>query len=58
MIRAPLLQMHRQIGNAVPIQLGAALGYEVNKALYNKWCAEEARKRDEVVVLDDDDDDD
>ena len=51
------MQMHRQIGNAVPIQLGAALGYEVNKALYNKWCAEEARKRDEVIVLDDDDDD-
>ena len=29
--------MHRQIGNAVPLPLGAALGQELRAALYRKW---------------------
>jgi DNA (cytosine-5)-methyltransferase 1 len=29
--------MHRQIGNAVPLPVGAALGRELRLALFKKW---------------------
>ena len=43
--------MHRQIGNAVPLPVGHALGRELRKVLYNKWKA----NLDETIWIDDDD---
>ena len=45
--------MHRQIGNAVPLPVGHALGREVRKVLYKKWKI----NLDEAICIDDDDDD-
>ena len=45
--------MHRQIGNAVPLPVGHALGRELRKVLYNKWKA----NLDEAIWIDDDDSD-
>ena len=45
--------MHRQIGNAVPLPVGHALGRELRKVLYNKW----KDNLDEAIWIDDDDDD-
>jgi len=42
--------MHRQIGNAVPLQVGAALGRELRWALYKKWL----KDRQDAIVVDDD----
>lgn len=44
--------MHRQIGNAVPLPVGHALGRELRKVLYQKWKAD----LDEAIWKDDDDD--
>ncbi|KAF9486388.1 S-adenosyl-L-methionine-dependent methyltransferase [Pholiota conissans] len=33
-----VVTMHRQIGNAVPLPLGEALGRELRESLYKKWC--------------------
>ena len=42
--------MHRQIGNAVPLPVGHALGRELRKVLYNKWKI----NLDEAIWIDDD----
>lgn len=39
--------MQRQIGNAVPLPVGHALGLELRAALFKDW----RKKRDEVVDL-------
>jgi DNA (cytosine-5)-methyltransferase 1 len=43
--------MHRQIGNAVPFPVGAALGRELRVTLYRKWQKE---RLDNVIEVDDD----
>lgn len=40
--------MHRQIGNAVPINLGAALGRELRKVMFKDWQA----NREKAIVID------
>lgn len=40
--------MHRQIGNAVPINLGFALGRELRAVLFKKWQT----SREEVIIID------
>jgi DNA (cytosine-5)-methyltransferase 1 len=45
--------MHRQIGNAVPLQVAHALGRQLRKSLFQKWKTQ----REETIVIDDDDDD-
>jgi DNA (cytosine-5)-methyltransferase 1 len=40
--------MHRQIGNAVPINVGFALGRELRASLIEQWQA----KREEIIVID------
>lgn len=42
--------MHRQIGNAVPLQVAHALGRQLRKSLFQKW----KMQREEAVVIDDD----
>ena len=42
--------MQRQIGNAVPWQVGEALGRELRKALYIHW----QKNRDEAMIIDSD----
>ena len=44
--------MHRQIGNAVPLPVGHAIGRELRKVLYKKWKA----NLNEAICIDDDDD--
>jgi len=39
--------MHRQIGNAVPIDVGFALGRELRAALVEKWRA----KREDIIIV-------
>jgi DNA (cytosine-5)-methyltransferase 1 len=39
--------MHRQIGNAVPINLGFALGRELRTVLIERWHA----MREDVIVI-------
>jgi DNA (cytosine-5)-methyltransferase 1 len=34
--------MHRQIGNAVPLPVGNALGRELGMALFKKWKKDKA----------------
>jgi len=46
-------QMHRQIGNAVPLPVAHALGRELRKVLYHKWKA----NLDEAIRIDDEDED-
>lgn len=43
--------MHRQIGNAVPLPVGHALGRELRKVLYLKW----KENLDEAIWIDDED---
>jgi DNA (cytosine-5)-methyltransferase 1 len=40
--------MHRQIGNAVPINLGLALGRELSTVLFKKWLAD----REDAIIID------
>ena len=42
--------MHRQIGNAVPLQVAHALGRQLRKSLFQKWKTQ----REEMLVIDDD----
>jgi DNA (cytosine-5)-methyltransferase 1 len=44
--------MHRQIGNAVPLQVGHALGRELREALFTKWVAQ----REQAIEIEDDED--
>lgn len=37
-----LVTMHRQIGNAVPWPVSKALGQELGKVLYKKWCKDKS----------------
>ncbi len=46
--------MHRQIGNAVPLQVAHALGRQLRKSLFQKWKIQ----REEAIVIDDNDDGD
>ena len=46
--------MHRQIGNAVPLPVGHALGRELREALFNKWIAQ----REQAIEIEDDEDTD
>jgi len=46
--------MHRQIGNAVPLQVAHALGRQLRKSLFQKWKTQ----REEAIVIDDEDDGD
>jgi DNA (cytosine-5)-methyltransferase 1 len=46
--------MHRQIGNAVPLPVGHALGRELREALFTRWIAQ----REQAIVIDDDEDQD
>jgi DNA (cytosine-5)-methyltransferase 1 len=39
--------MHRQIGNAVPWPVSAAIGSELREARFKKWCND---RQDAVVV--------
>lgn len=39
--------MHRQIGNAVPINIGFALGCELRAVLVEQW---RARQEDTIVI--------
>ncbi|PPQ99529.1 hypothetical protein CVT24_005319 [Panaeolus cyanescens] len=48
------LQIQRQIGNAVPWQVGHALGRELREALFNDWN----RKREEAIRVDESEDSD
>ena len=43
-------QIHRQIGNAVPLPVAHALGRELRKVLYQKWKA----NLDEAIWIDED----
>lgn len=49
------LQMHRQIGNAVPLPVGHALGRELQESLYKKWIL--MRESATLVESDGEDDD-
>lgn len=40
--------MHRQIGNAVPWQVGEALGRELKMAMFQKW----KQDREDVIDVD------
>ncbi|TBU32705.1 S-adenosyl-L-methionine-dependent methyltransferase [Dichomitus squalens] len=42
--------LHRQIGNAVPWQVGEALGRELERAMFEKW----KQDRDGAIQIDDD----
>jgi len=42
-----VVTMHRQIGNAVPINVGSALGRELRAVLVEKWRA----KREDVIIV-------
>lgn len=44
--------MHRQIGNAVPFPVGAALGRELRTALYRRWLKD---KQDQDAIQVDND---
>jgi len=46
--------MHRQIGNAVPLPVGHALGRELREALFTKWIAQ----REQAIEIEDDEDTD
>jgi len=43
-----VVTMHRQIGNAVPINLGLALGRELRNVLFKKWLVD----REAAIVID------
>ena len=45
--------MHRQIGNAVPFPVGAALGRELRMALFRKWSKDRQDKPDAIHIDDD-----
>jgi DNA (cytosine-5)-methyltransferase 1 len=45
--------MHRQIGNAVPLQVAHALGRQLRKSLFQTWKS----KRESAIIIDDDEDD-
>ncbi|RDX51125.1 S-adenosyl-L-methionine-dependent methyltransferase [Lentinus brumalis] len=45
--------MHRQIGNAVPWQLGEALGRELREAMFRRWL----KNRGEAIIISDSDSD-
>ncbi|KAJ3509389.1 hypothetical protein NLJ89_g5249 [Agrocybe chaxingu] len=45
-----VVTMHRQIGNAVPLPVGHALGRQLRKSLFRKWEAQRA----EAIQIDDD----
>jgi DNA (cytosine-5)-methyltransferase 1 len=47
--------MHRQIGNAVPLQVAHALGRQLRKSMFQKW---KTHRQEAIVIIDDDDDDD
>jgi DNA (cytosine-5)-methyltransferase 1 len=42
--------MHRQIGNAVPFPVGAALGRELRMALYRKWLKDRQEQPDAIDI--------
>jgi len=46
--------MHRQIGNAVPLPVGHALGRELREALFTRWI----EQREQAIVIEDDQDND
>jgi len=46
--------MHRQIGNAVPLPVGHALGRELREALFTKWITQ----REQAIEIEDDEDTD
>lgn len=48
-----VVTMHRQIGNAVPLPIGIALGRELRSARFKKWMM----SRQDAIVVDSDDDD-
>jgi len=48
-----VVTMHRQIGNAVPLPIGIALGRELRSACFKKWM----RSREDTILVDSDDDD-
>lgn len=48
--------MHRQIGNAVPWQVGAALGREFRIALEKSWVPSKAATPVEVIEIETDSD--
>ncbi|GLB43613.1 putative class I-like SAM-binding methyltransferase superfamily, C5-methyltransferase family protein [Lyophyllum shimeji] len=48
-----VVTMHRQIGNAVPLQIGTALGRELRLARFKNWMM----SRQDAIVIDSDDDD-
>jgi DNA (cytosine-5)-methyltransferase 1 len=45
--------MHRQIGNAVPFPVGAALGRELRLALHRKWLKDRHNQPNAIQVDDD-----
>ncbi|KIM47705.1 hypothetical protein M413DRAFT_15837 [Hebeloma cylindrosporum] len=47
-----VVTMHRQIGNAVPLPVGYALGRELREALFTKWIGQ----REQAIVIEDDED--
>jgi DNA (cytosine-5)-methyltransferase 1 len=42
------LQMQRQIGNAVPVPVGSALGRELRISLYQQWL----KSRENAIEID------
>ncbi|KAL1739178.1 S-adenosyl-L-methionine-dependent methyltransferase, partial [Schizophyllum fasciatum] len=51
LVEDDILTIHRQIGNAVPLPLGRALGRELRRAAIAYWKEEEERKRANTVDL-------
>ena len=45
------LQMHREIGNAVPWPVGIALGRELKEAMFKHWFEHERREGDEDMII-------
>jgi hypothetical protein len=43
----PLFQIHKQIGNAVPVPLAHTLGKSLGKALVSKWLQDRASEEPE-----------
>ncbi|KAK2464749.1 hypothetical protein APHAL10511_003167 [Amanita phalloides] len=48
-----VITMHRQIGNAVPFTVAAALGRELRQAMFKKWL-EDRNSAQEDVIMDED----
>jgi len=41
------LQLHRQIGNAVPWLVAVAIGKEIRKSLFDEWLRKRAEEGEE-----------